>query len=195
MPRLSPKRTLLLTIPLIAALAAYLTLRPRPTQDLLHAPARIQWKDHAISLIQQRYNDHPWIAAQTAHLQARTATRPFANWIADEFLLMKNGDWIIYQSLSEKNPPHLPDLFIGLGSNGRWYYSSFRFGPDNANLRGEGTQPDSLLQFADGYSLRPFTPPSNDCLQSTWSPGLPYGVDYFKTAHTTSRQPTTTTNN
>jgi hypothetical protein len=180
MPRLSPKRTLLLTIPLIAALAAYLTLRPRPTQDLLHAPARIQWKDHAISLIQQRAAGRQWLAAQTAQLQARSATRPYANWIGDEVLLMKNGDWIIYQSLSEKNPPHLPDLFIGLGSNGRWYYSSFRFGPDNANLRGEGTQPDSLLQFADGYSLRPFTPPSNDCLQSTWSPGLPYGVDYFK---------------
>jgi hypothetical protein len=180
MPRPPLKRPLLLAVALITLSAAYFALRLRPTPDLLHAPARIQWKDHAISLIQQRAADRPWIAAQTAQLQARTATRPYANWIGDELLLMKNGDWIIYQSLSEKSPPHVPDLFIGLGSDGRWYYSSFRFGPDNANLRGEGTQPDSLLQFADGYSLRPFTPPSHDCLQSTWSPGLPYGVDYFK---------------
>jgi hypothetical protein len=180
MPRLLSKRALLLSLAIITLSAAYLAFRSRNTLDPLHAPARIQWKDHAISLIQQRAADRQWLAAQTAQLQARSATRPYANWIGDEVLLMKNGDWIICQNICRKQAPHIEDLFIGLGSDGHWYYSTFHFCVHKVTLFNEGTQPDSLLQFADGYSLRPFTPPSNDCLQSTWSPGLPYGVDYFK---------------
>jgi hypothetical protein len=181
MPRLSPKRlALLLPLAILLAAGAYFATRALKGPDPLYAAPRIQWKDHAISLIQQRASDRAWITAQSAHLQARTATRPFANWIGDEFLFMKNGDWIICQNICRKQDPHIEDLFIGLGSDGRWYYSTFHFCVGKVTLFGEGTQPDTLLQFVDGYSLRPFEVHSNDCLRSTWSPGLPYGVDYFK---------------
>jgi hypothetical protein len=154
----------------------------RPSPDPLHALPRQQWKDRAISLIQHRAADRAWIAAQTARLHAAAATRPFAHWISGDFLLMKNGDWIICQNVSRKEPPHIQDLFIGLGSNGQWYYSTFHFDTDKAALQSEGTQPASLLQFVDGYSFRPFDGHSNDSLQSTWTPGQPYGVDYYNPA-------------
>jgi len=167
--------------PLLAIIVAVLSWRAGSApDDPLRAPARQQWKNHAISLIQHRAADPAWIADQTARLHAIAATRPFANWIADEFLLMKNGDWIICQNVSRKEPAHIQDLFIGLGSNGQWYYSTFHFDAGKAALQSEGTQPASLLQFVDGYSLRPFDGHSDDSLQSTWTQGLPYGVDYFE---------------
>jgi hypothetical protein len=172
--------TLLTLLVFIAAAGIYFALRPHNPFNPLYAQARIDWKDHAITLIQKRATDPAWIASQTAALHARTATRPWANWIGDEILLMKNGDWIICQNICRKQPAHIEDLFIGLGSDGRWYYSTFHFCVHKVVLFNEGTQPDSLLQFADGYSLRPFDGHSNDALQSTWTPGLPYGVDYFQ---------------
>jgi hypothetical protein len=181
-PRFTKRRLIFLVALVLVAAGVWLALRPRNTLDPLYAAPRIQWKDHAITLIQQRFADPAWIATQTARLHARTATRPFANWIGDEILLMKNGDWIICQNICHKQDPQIQDLFIGRGSDGRWYYSTFHFCVNMNVLLGEGTQPASLLQFADGYSLRPYDTRSNDCLQSTWTPGLPYGVDYFQNA-------------
>jgi hypothetical protein len=181
-PFTKKRLSLFIALAIMIAGATYLASPSRNPVNPLYAQPRIDWKNHAISLIQQRAADPAWIAAQTARLQAATATRPFAHWIADEFLLMKNGDWIICQSVSRKEPDHIQDLFIGLGSNGQWYYSTFHFDIDKAALQIEGTQPASLLQFADAYSLRPFDGHSNDSLQSTWTPGFPYGVDYFQNA-------------
>src|SRR2546421_512471 len=101
-------------------------------------------------------------------------------------VLVAAGAWLALRARNTFNPlyaaPQIQDLFIGQGSDGRWYYSTFHFCVQKVTLFNEGTQPDSLLQFADGYSLRPFDTHSNDCLQSTWTPGLPYGVDYFQNA-------------
>jgi hypothetical protein len=177
-PRHITRLTLSAAIVAIIA-AAVLLWRTSIQPDPLHAPAREQWKNHALSLIQHRAADPAWIAAQTTRLQALTTTRPYANWVGEELLLMKNGDWIICQNVCRKQPAHIEDCFIGLGSNGKWYYSTFHFCVDKVVLRTEGTQPASLLQFVDAYSLRPFDGHSDDCLQSTWTPGQPYGVDYY----------------
>src|SRR5258706_6449409 len=138
-PRFTKKRLIFLIALALVAAGAWLALRARNTFDPFYAQPRIDWKDHAITLIQQRAADPAWIATQTARLHARTATRPFANWIGDEILLMKNGDWIICQNICRKQAPHIEDLFIGLGSDGRWYYSTFHFCVNMNVLAGEGT--------------------------------------------------------
>jgi len=181
-PRRIPRLALSAVALLAAMTAAVLLWRTYNPADPLRVPARQQWKDRAMSLIRQRAADPAWIAAQTSHLRALTTTRPVANWVGDQILLMKNGDWIICQNVSRKEPAHIEDLFICLGSDGKWYYSTFRFDVDKVALIYERTQPTTLLQFLDAYSCRPFDGHSDDCLQPTWTPGQPYGVDYYNPA-------------
>lgn len=88
---------------------------------------------------------------------------------------MKNGDWIVCQNVcaKEQNTGVKNDLFIGRGSDGKWYYSTFHFCVGKCVLQME-RQPDSLAQFIDGYWLAPFDGKSDDSLKVTWDGG-PYG--------------------
>jgi hypothetical protein len=157
----------------------------RPS-DLLRSDARRQWKDRAIAAIDRRLDDKQWLTEKLAGLKSTAATKPLqGGWVGDELLLAKNGDWIICQNICAKDQ-HTSvrkDLFIGRGSDGKWYYSTFHFCVAKCTLLME-RQPDTLAQFADAYWLVPFDPKSDECLNVTWNGG-PYGDEklQFRVAH------------
>jgi hypothetical protein len=111
-------------------------------------------------------------------------TRPApASWVGDGVLLMKNGDWIAYEGICSKQDPRIHDLFIGRGSDGKWYYSTFHFCIRMTVLRVmEEWQPDSLAQFVDAYLLVPFDGRSDECLNATWTGAEPYGLGKVQAA-------------
>jgi hypothetical protein len=94
---------------------------------------------------------------------------------ADGSAFMKNGDWIVCQNVcaKEQNPAVKKDLFVGRGSDGKWYYSTFHFCVGKCVLQME-RQPDSLAQFVDAYWLAAFDGKSDESLKVTWNFG-PYG--------------------
>lgn len=144
--------------------------------DPLRSTARREWRDQAVSTIQHRFDDKPWLESALATLKPRAASQPYqGGWVGDELLVMKNGDWIVCQNVctKEQNTAVKKDLFIGRGSDGKWYYSTFHFCVGKCVLQME-RQPDSLAQFADGYGLAPFDGTSDESLKVTWDGGA-YG--------------------
>ena len=143
--------------------------------DRLRAKPRREWKDQAIAKIERRLSDRPALDAEIARIrQALAGTRPTADaWIGDDVLVMNNGDWIACESICSKEDPRIHDLFIGRGSDGRWYYSTFHFCRGKVVLRVEGHPPESLAGFADAYWLVPFDGQSDDCLKETWTGAAP----------------------
>lgn len=167
------RRTGLAIAAVTVAAVAMLILWPQ--RDPLRWSARRQWKDQAILRIQQRLDDPAWLERQRARVGPPTS-RPYRmDWIGDELLVMKNGDWMICQNISSKQNWRIKDLFIGRGSDGKWYYSTFHFCVSKEVLRMEQWQPESLAQFVDAYWLFPFDTRSDDCLNTTWTGAEPYG--------------------
>jgi hypothetical protein len=153
--------------------------------DPLRSTARRQWKDRAIAQIERRLNDKPWLDAEVSRLRSAAATQPHRGvWVGDELLVTKNGDWIICQNVctKEQDTPVKRDIFIGRGSDGRWYYSTFHFCVGKCVLQIMGWKPDSLAQFVDAYWLVPFDPKSDECLKITWEGG-PFGQEKLESAH------------
>jgi hypothetical protein len=151
-----------------------------------HSSARRQWKDQAIVRIEQRLSDHQWLDGEVARLKAATWGRPLQGaWVGDELLLTRNGDWLICQSVAakEQKTSVTKDLFIGRGSDGKWYYSTFHFCIGKDVLHTE-PQPDSLAQLVNAYWLVPFDGKSDECLKTTWDGG-PYGQSKLQAAAST----------
>lgn len=155
------------------AIGVYLTTRPR-LEAVLGTPERRAWRDQAIATINGRLSQAGWVNGELAKLKpAIAATRPsqtMGKWVGDEVLVFSNGEWMVCQNICRKSNPKIEDLFIGMGSDGRWYYSTFHFCRGKVVLSWE-YPPDSLAHFVDGYWLVPFTPPSDECLKRTWSGG------------------------
>jgi hypothetical protein len=151
--------------------------------DPLRSAARRAWRDQAVASIQQRVEDKTWIANELERLKSRAATQSLeGGWVSDEILVMGNGDWIICENVcaKEQNTGLRKDLFIGRGSDGNWYYSTFHFCVGKCVLQVE-RQPDDLAQFVDGYWLTRFDGKSDDSLKETWDGG-PYGDGKLQSA-------------
>jgi len=130
--------------------------------------ARRAWKDRAVAEIAVRAADAGALASAVEALRASAREHPESDaWIGQDLLLMKNGDWIAYASICGKEDPRIPDLFIGRGSDGKWYFSTFHFCRQMIVLR-DDEQPESLEQFADWYYLEEFDGRSDACLARTW---------------------------
>ncbi len=139
--------------------------------DRLRTKARKEWKEKAIAEIGHRVDDRQWLAAETNTLAAnaaKDASDPDA-WLSDHLILMKNGEWIAYASECTKKDPRIHDVFIGRGSDGKWYYSTFHFCIGMLELRMDD-QPESHSKFGQSYFLREFDGRSDDCLNLTWPP-------------------------
>ena len=109
-----------------------------------------------------------------------TATRGDSDpWIGDGVLVMRNGDWIACESICRKENSRIHDLFIGRGSDGKWYYSTFHFCSGKIVLHAE-EQAESLARFADAYWLVPFDGRSDDGLGATWTGGEPWGEEKLR---------------
>lgn len=139
----------------------------------LDARARRHWKEEALAKMQQRIGDEPWLAAELERLKPAPPVE-MGGWVGDEILVMKNGEWIICQNICSKQNWRIHDLFLGRGSDGKWYYSTFHFCVGKCVL-GVERRPDSLSEFVDAYWLKPFDGRSDKCLKETWTPDKPYG--------------------
>jgi len=88
-------------------------------------------------------------------------------WISDDLILMANGQWITYRNVCRKEEERIPDLFLGLGSDGRWYYSTWHFCVRTINVKDVMVQPKSLTEFSKTYDLREFDGHSDEYLKET----------------------------
>lgn len=135
-----------------------------------------QWKEQAIARIEARLQDTNWVEREAKRLvSARVDRRISDGWIGEEMLAARNGEWIVFQSVAgkEQRPGIGRDLFIGRGSDGKWYYSSFHFCIRMESLRIE-EQPDTLAQLVEGHWLVSFDGKSDECFKTTRSGGA-YG--------------------
>jgi hypothetical protein len=139
--------------------------------DRRHASARKEWKSKAIPEIATKFGDSNWLASETRTLNAKgvAGTSDSGNWISDHLLLMKNGEWIVYASKCSKEDSRIHDIFIGRGSDGKWYFSTYHFCIGMVALMGD-ERPESLAKFVAVYYLSKFDGRSDDCLNRTWPP-------------------------
>ncbi len=159
---------------LLAAVPLFLCLRAniRANRRLRGKPRR-EWKDKAIADISLKSADSGWIESQLAELKSTPADAwPESPWLSDNFLLMKNGEHIIYSSIYYKPEMdrHIFDLFIGRGSDGKWYYTTYHFCVGMLWLRDRLGQPESLDDFIETCYLKEFDGRSDECLNRTWPP-------------------------
>lgn len=158
-------------------------------RDPLRWRSRRAWKNEAVEKINQRLADPAWMRDATGRGDGRSTTSPWKiRWNQDEILTMQNGDWIVCQSICSKQDWRIKDLFIGRGSDGNWYYSTFHFCIGRTVL-GMDPQPESLAQFANAYWLAKFDGRSDDCLKVTWTGAEPWGLDKIALDASKSEEP------
>lgn len=136
---------------------------------LRYAPssnARRAWKDKAITEISSRTTNSAWIDTELVRLKAVGTNDPDDSdgWLSPQLIVMKNGDWLAYANVCQKEDRRIRDLFLGRGSDGRWYYSTYHFCKGMIVLRMEN-QPEDLAKFVAAYYLREFDGHSDECLE------------------------------
>lgn len=152
---------------LVAVTVIAIALRYAPS-----ASARRAWKDNAIREISTRLADPTWPGHELTHLKAKGTNDPGDSdtWLSERLIVMQNGEWLAYANTCQKQDSRIRDLFLGRGSDGRWYYSTYHFCVGMIVLRME-EQPHDLAEFSKTYHLRGFDGHSDECLQKTWPPG------------------------
>jgi len=135
--------------------------------------ARRQWKDNAIVQIAKQTSDSAGILKEIeAMMTTPKDSEWWDTWISEDLILMTNGQWMAYRSVCQKEDERIKDLFLGLGSDGRWYYSTFHFCVNMQNLNLQppmpgGMQPRSLTEFSNKYYLKEFDGHSDESLKET----------------------------
>jgi len=168
------RKLAVLAVGVFAALAAGAVLVVSNSDPYhLRAKPRREWKDRAVAEIARRTADPAWVASEIAALKARAAECPAdsVGWLSPHLILMKNGDWIAYASICSKEDNRIHDIFVGRGSDGKWYYSTFHFCRGMIVLTMPNDMdgpPENLPKFAVAYHLREFDGHSDECLQKTW---------------------------
>lgn len=151
---------------LVVVVLAAISLRYAPSTS-----ARRAWKNMAIGEISARVGDSAWINNELVSFKARGTNDVEGSdgWLSPHLILMRNGDWLAYANICQKEDHRIQDLFLGRGSDGRWFYSTYHFCKGMVVLRME-EQSDDLAAFAKTYYLLPFDGHSDECLQKTWPP-------------------------
>ena len=135
--------------------------------ERLDSKARRQWKDNAIVQIAKQTSDSAAILKEIEAMKTTPLDSEWWDtWISEDLIVMTNGQWIAYRNVCQKEDERIPDLFLGLGSDGRWYYSTYHFCVRMMNLSELG-QPKSLTEFSKKYYLREFDGHSDECLKDT----------------------------
>ena len=148
-----------------------LVLMSNPMHRRLHAAARKQWKEQAITRLAAYSQDTQALSNEIAVVRARPSEDMHDDWIGTNVLLFTNGEHFVYAHIDSKQDSRIHDLFIARGSDGKWYYSTFHFCIDMITVRGEilgKPAHGSLAEFAATYHLREFDGRSDECLQQTW---------------------------
>ena len=157
------RAAIIIAIAVIVIAGSILLFLPRGP---LYTPERKAWKKNAIVKINQRYADRDAVMADVQKI-ARIAPRAYGQWFSDDIVVMENGEWIVCQSMCHKQDRKIHDIFIGRGSDGKWYYSTFHFCVGKTVLSMQ-SQAASLAEFIREYSLVEFDGKSNECLKATW---------------------------
>jgi hypothetical protein len=175
-------KKILIAIVVLGGLAAlgyaifYARPRHQVPQDLYSQPRR-QWKEAAISTVARLANDSHWLTNEIAVVRAEPpvdAGAGIPEWVSQNLILTSSGEWIAYTNVCNKEAPGVADLFIGRGSDGKWYHSDFHFCVKMITLAvWPLPKPDNIKQFAQWCSLREFDGHSDDCLKPTWDRKTP----------------------
>jgi hypothetical protein len=105
----------------------------------------------------------------TADLAVRNPPSEPGDWMNEKVIFCEDGAWLAYRSHTHKENTGIYDIFIAKASDGRWYYSTFHFCVDACVLATD-SQPASLAQFRQKYSLAEFDGKSDLALERTWPP-------------------------
>ena len=137
--------------------------------ERLNSKTRKEWKEKAIREIAQQTSDIAQVRKEIESLKTKPSEgSEWDKWISDDIIVMKNGDWLAYHNICAKEEGRIPDLVIGHGSDGKWYYSTYHFCIGMIVLKNMMDQPESLMKFrSDGYLLE-FDGRSDECLKKTW---------------------------
>ena len=131
--------------------------------------SRWAWKNRAIAEISREAKDPAWLAAELASMGGATNSPIESDaWLSRHLIVMTNGDWMAYRNICRKENFWICDLFVGRGSDGHWYYSTYHFCIRMFVLssRRKG-QPASIAEFQKDYYVRQFDGHSNECLKKT----------------------------
>lgn len=156
---------------LVAGVCAVLVIVAVAVRNTQSMNARRAWKEKAIGEISSRVADPAWPGNELARLRAGGANDPGDSdaWLSERLIVMRNGDWLACANICQKQDSRIRDLFLGFGSDGRWYYSTYHFCKGMIVLRME-EQSEDLAAFSKTYYLRPFDGHSDECLKKTWPP-------------------------
>ena len=137
--------------------------------ERLSSRARKEWKEKAIAEIAQGTRDSARVFKEIETLKTNSSEESeWDRWISKELILMTNGEWVVYRSICAKEEGRIPDLFLGCGSDGRWYYSTYHFCVGMIVLKTMMDQPENLTKFKQDCYLREFDGRSDECLKKTW---------------------------
>src|SRR5437016_4620456 len=117
------KRGVQLAVVLLLLLATGLSLRWLLSSQRL----RKNWKNQAVIEVARLAADRSWVSEQTATIQKEVSAGPRGTWVGDSIVIMRDGEWVVFQNECVHRHQLLGDIFVGKASNGRWYYSSFHF--------------------------------------------------------------------
>ncbi len=168
--RMPWKRVIFVAIPVLALAAAAVVFWPRSATT-----PRSQWKDAAVVEIAKLSEDRTRIELRKRDVSTMTSGQLWnGGWVADQIAIMRDGQWIAFKNHCRKESRHaggpdIEDIFLGRGSDGKWYYSTYHFCVGMASLMSDG-QPASLDEFKVNYSLREFDGRSDEALKKTWPP-------------------------
>ncbi len=167
---LTPSR--LVVIALLLVILIVLALFPGRRWRVRAEQFRMEQIKDSIANVQEFGGNKQWIDRQ--HEQFKSTRE----WLTDNLMLMRNGEWLVYQNRCSKEDSKAPvpiDIFIGKGSDGKWYCSTWHFCVGALNLKIEG-QPESLAVFQMAYYAEPFDGTPKNCPKETWRHDTEYEI-------------------
>jgi hypothetical protein len=165
------KRNKMLLVAAGLALVVALGFMLAMSSPRLHSKARKQWKNEAIQDIAKRVSDDDWVKSELLRIREKMAQAGENSdaWYSGHMVVATNGEWLVFSSKCSKEDRRIHDIFIGRGSDGKWYFSTFHFCVRMLSLQMED-QPADLATFVSTYFLREFDGQSDECLKMTWPP-------------------------
>lgn len=111
-----------------------------------------QFRRDAVRQIQE-WAEAGWEYEHIAFLAEQHERTQGQVWLADHLIRMHSGEWIVYFAECSKANPRIADIFIGRGSDGRWYYSTYHFCVGMITM---WERPRTLADFVNEYSMCEF---------------------------------------
>jgi hypothetical protein len=127
---------------------------------------RAKWAAAALPRLAGLSSTSEVVRTEIAQLKAPTPNLDYG-WAHDEVILMTNGEYIVYAWRHGFNSGFVDHLFLGHGSDGKWYYSTYHFCNHMAGILGDDPA-GSIAEFTARYWVREFDGKPEHCLKRTW---------------------------